>query len=117
MKRLLLLIVFSCTAVAAEPVVRYGHTFGSSMMPTFNGAQAIKETYVPFGDVRKGDIVVYWDWLRQIRVCHRVVRRLRNNAWLAKGDNPNTNPAPDDMPVTKFNYLFVAVPCDEFAKP
>ena len=71
------------------------------MLPTIHPGDFELCNWASFGDVKEGDICVYWVRGCRNPVSHRAVRRLRAG-WLMQGDN---NPCPDPAPMTAANYI------------
>jgi hypothetical protein len=80
---------------------------GKSMLPTLPEAGLAEiEIGVTFDQLKQGDIVVFWDYLRGTGkfTLHRLVAKQAGN-WIAQGDNPETNPKADRPWVTPDNYV------------
>ncbi len=77
------------------------------MLPTIpNGALVEIEVGFPYGSLKAGDIVVFWDYLRGTGkfTLHRLIDSQLGN-WIAQGDNKETNSEEDRPWVTKDNYV------------
>lgn len=79
---------------------------GKSMLPTFPEYCIVQmEIGVAFDDLKAGDTVIFWDYKRGPRAFthHRLVAK-QGDAWIAQGDNPDTNPVADRSWVTRDNF-------------
>lgn len=80
---------------------------GESMLPTFPEKSLIEVEFgVPFEALKAGDTVVFWDYTKKEPALthHRLVAKQAGN-WIAKGDNPETNPVADRPWVTSDNFI------------
>lgn len=80
---------------------------GQSMLPTFPERALVEvEIGVPYDQLKAGDTVIFWDYLRGTGkfTHHRLVARQLGN-WISRGDNPATNPTADRPWVTPDNYV------------
>jgi hypothetical protein len=80
---------------------------GESMLPTFPAKALVEMELVPYSDLKAGESVVFWDYTGKTGatfVHHRLVGKHGNN-WIARGDNPLTNPTADLPWVTEDNYI------------
>lgn len=80
---------------------------GKSMLPTFPERSLIEVEFgVPFDELKAGDTVIFWDYTRGAKALthHRLVAK-QAGAWIAQGDNPETNPVADRPWVTADNFI------------
>lgn len=81
---------------------------GESMIPTFpNSFLAEVDITYPYENLKEGDLVLFWDYLRTgspFFTFHRIVGA-RNGYFLTQGDNRATNPTFDSTVLTHVNYL------------
>lgn len=82
---------------------------GKSMLPTFPESCLTEAELVPFSELKVGDTVAFWDYTQTSGepqfIHHRLVAK-QAGSFIAKGDNPDTNPKADRAWVTPENYLF-----------
>lgn len=85
-----------------KPLVGYFTFAGDSMLPTLpnQGVSAVDVAF-PFESLMQGDVVVYWDYKREIFTQHRLAVK-QGRAWIARGDNNTEHDAPF---VTSSNFL------------
>lgn len=118
-RTLLALLALACGASPmvrgeGEVIVRYSYCYGPSMLPTYGCAQPIKETFIPFDQLKIGMVVIYRNpFIRHDGkpTNHRLVHRLANGNWIARGDN---NASADFGAVTRSNYVCITEPCADF---
>jgi len=73
---------------------------GDSMKPYIgNETIMIYDTCFPKEDLKVGDIIIFLkEWTQTNYVRHRIVEINHEDRWVrTQGDNPVTNPSPDDM--------------------
>ena len=112
-KTSLLFLSLIVPAGASDPIVKYDHCYGPSMLPRYGCVQAIKETFISWDDLHSGMVANSWDWIAQKYTNHRLMHKTKSGAWIKKGDN---NKECDACPMTKNNYVCITEPCDEFKK-
>ena len=79
---------------------------GPSMLPSFpDGVFVQIELGSKFEDLKEGDTVIYWDYTRENSFVHHRIVSKQAGAWIAKGDNPDTNKDVDVAWVTKDNFV------------
>jgi len=83
-----------------------------SMEPTLTDKDWLIFQRVPFGQVRKGDVISFYCPMDGVPVVHRVVERLDDGRLITKGDN---NPLPDPwvVSITDYRGLLIAAYSDE----
>lgn len=88
-----------------RPLTVYINARGDSMLPTLpNHHLALTDVAFPYSKLETGDVVILWDYLREGFTLHRLVSK--QGPWfIAKGDNPETNPRVDRPFVTPSNYI------------
>lgn len=93
---------------APKPTVRaWVPAVGRSMEPNFpNGALVEAEFGVRYEDLKIGDTVLLWDYTRAepFFIHHRIVAE-QGGQFIARGDNPETNPKADRPWVTRDNFI------------
>lgn len=80
---------------------------GKSMLPTFPEKGFVEMEFgFPYEALQIGDTVIYWDYKRGPAAFthHRLIER-QGPWWIARGDNPETNPVEDRAFVTKDNFI------------
>jgi signal peptidase I len=87
-------------------LVAWTKVTGVSMSPTFPPDRLVEmEVGFPYEQLKAGDTVIYWDYTAGNRLIHHRLVKEQFGAWMAKGDNPVTNPRADAPWVTKDNYI------------
>jgi hypothetical protein len=88
-----------------KPLVVLVTHAGESMLPTLPtiGVAQIDIAY-PFSRLATGDIVLFWDYVREGFTLHRIVAR-QGGAFIVQGDNPATNREADAPFLVRENYL------------
>ena len=90
----------------SPPLVAWVPISGKSMLPTYpERALAEAEFGVPYDELKVGDVVIFWDYTKPqpAFTLHTLVQKQAGN-WIAKGNNPETNPVADRPWVTRDNY-------------
>lgn len=78
------------------------HSTGRSMLPAIPERAVLSFEVVPFADLKKGDIVVYYSEKLRYNVAHRLFKRMSKTEWWARGDH---NRWPDVDYVTPQNFI------------
>jgi signal peptidase I len=88
-----------------KPLVGHFAVRGESMLPTLPTAHVAQiDVAYPFAQLAVGDIVLFWDYVRQGFTLHRIVAK--QGAWfIVRGDNPVTNTEADAPFLTRANYI------------
>lgn len=88
-----------------KPLVGVFPVIGASMQPTLPYAHAARvDVAFPYEQLSERDIVLFWDYRREGYTLHRLVAK-QGPWWIARGDNPDTNPEADAPFVTRANYM------------
>lgn len=121
--RLLLIAIFFLSACAPQPpntaagiipegppppYVAWITVSGKSMMPTFpDSFLAEVDITFPYEGLKVGDLVLFWNYKRTgapFYTFHRIVEA-KNGYFVVRGDNPETNPVPDEALLGKHNFI------------
>lgn len=90
-KKVLILLIFSILFLTSFISFKYVSIYkinGSSMAPTFEDGDYFlcsKNTHF----IEKGDIIVYNESKKNIKIAHRVVEKINSKKFKTKGDNNN----------------------------
>ena len=58
----------------------------------------------PYSQLKEDDIVMFWDYKRNLYVLHLIVGR-QSGVWITKGSNPETNRHADPTFLGRENYM------------
>jgi signal peptidase I len=88
-----------------QPLVGHFAVRGESMLPTLPTAHVAQiDVAYPFAQLAVGDIVLFWDYVRQGFTLHRIVAK--QGAWfIVRGDNPVTNAEADAPFLVRENFI------------
>ena len=79
---------------------------GKSMLPTFPEAAFVEiEIGSRFEDLKVGDTVIFWDYTRGAGMTHHRLVAKQGDAFIAQGDNKETNAVVDKPWVTRDNFV------------
>ena len=96
------------TTKPVPPVKAWVSAGGKSMLPTYPEYSMVEVEFgVPFDELKEGtDVVIYWAYKNPNApmVFHRLTKKV-GDAFIAQGDNPETNPQADISWVTRDNYI------------
>ncbi|NLD26911.1 MAG: signal peptidase I [Acholeplasmataceae bacterium] len=107
----LLLILLGIKANQEKNIVTiFGYSYSvvatDSMEDTIMVGEILTIKSVPFSEVDRGEIIVFWSGAKQAYIVHRVIDK-QGDKLITKGDNPA---APIDAdPVTENNYHGVVI--------
>jgi signal peptidase I len=88
-----------------KPLVGHFAVRGESMLPTLPTAHVAQiDVAFPFTQLAVGDIVLFWDYVREGFTLHRIVTK--QGAWfIVRGDNPATNAEADAPFLVRENFI------------
>lgn len=92
---------------AQKPMLRgWVLATGKSMLPTFPEAAFVEiEIGSRFEDLKVGDTVIFWDYTRGAGMTHHRLVAKQGDAFIAQGDNKQTNVVVDKPWVTRDNFV------------
>jgi len=80
-------------------------TEGVSMQGVLpDGELRLMDFAFPFSKLQAGDIVMFWDYKRNMYVLHLIVGK-QGGAWITRGSNPVTNKVADPTFLMQENYM------------